>query len=175
MSETMTTPTDYYDDDVDDNDDLDEQAPPAKTKKPNWRRELEKDAAAGKAAAAERDAATRELAFLKAGIDLDTPTGKLFAKAYDGANDVDAVKAAATEYGVLAPAGNTPDPSVAAEIEAMDQVSGLGAGAKETSEESLVMTNLAAAATQDEVMALMRQNGIPTSDDSPVGNFVTLV
>jgi hypothetical protein len=51
--------------------------------------------------AAEGEAAKRELALLKAGIDTESPLGKLFAKAYDGELDVETVKAAAIEAGVL--------------------------------------------------------------------------
>jgi hypothetical protein len=169
-------PNDYDNDDYDLDDDNEPPAPPEKAKKPNWRRELEKDAAEGKTAAAERDAAKRELAFIKAGIDLDTPTGKLFAKAYDGANDVEAVTAAAKEYGVINTSQAPPalDQSIADEISAMDQVSGLGAGAATTSEESLVMGNLHNATSEAEVMQLMRDNGIPISEEQ-AGNWVSLV
>ena len=51
----------------------------------------------------ERDAAKRELAFVRAGIDLDSPAGKLAAKAYDGEPSIEAVRSFALEYGVLAP------------------------------------------------------------------------
>lgn len=46
-------------------------------------------------------AAQRELAFMKVGINLETPTGKLFAKAYDGEPSPDAIRAAAEEYGLI--------------------------------------------------------------------------
>lgn len=36
-------------------------------------------------------------AMLEAGVDLSTPTGKMFLRAYDGAPDVDAIKTAAAE------------------------------------------------------------------------------
>lgn len=49
----------------------------------------------------EAEAARRELALLKAGVDTDSPVGKLFAKSYDGELTVDAVKASWAE---LAPA-----------------------------------------------------------------------
>jgi len=171
-------PDDTYNDDDDDLDNIDDQdtPPDRQTKKPNWRRDLEKDAKAGKAAAAERDAARRELAFLKAGIDLETPTGKLFAKAYDGANDVDAVKAAATEYGVInvTPTAPDVDPDIATEIAAMDKVSGMGAGAQSTSEESMALSRVATAESQEDVMAVIRDLGIPVTDEA-AGSFRSLV
>lgn len=49
------------------------------------------------------EAAIRELAFMKVGIDTDSPTGKLFAKAYDGEATVEAIAQAAAEYGLVKP------------------------------------------------------------------------
>lgn len=54
---------------------------------------------------AELEAAKRELAFHKAGVDLDSPQGKLLMKAYDGDLDIDAIKA---EWEPLAPAQAAP-------------------------------------------------------------------
>lgn len=47
----------------------------------------------------------RELAFARAGIDVDTPLGRLFADGYKGENDVDAVKEA---WSAVAPAPAAP-------------------------------------------------------------------
>lgn len=55
---------------------------------------LEPEAEAGRQA-------RRKLAFLEAGVDLNTPHGKLFAEAYKGELDVEAVKAKAVEYEVV--------------------------------------------------------------------------
>jgi hypothetical protein len=54
---------------------------------------------------AEQDAkelavARRELAFLKAGVDLDSKMGQVFAKGYDGELDADAIR---SEWSELAP------------------------------------------------------------------------
>lgn len=68
-------------------------------------KQLETELAEVRAKAAEAEAAQRKLAFIEAGVDVNTPTGKLFAKAYDGEFSLDAVKAAATEYGLI---GETP-------------------------------------------------------------------
>lgn len=64
-------------------------------------KQLETELAEVRAKAAEAEAAQRKLAFIEAGVDINTPTGKLFAKAYDGEVSLDAVKAAATEYGLI--------------------------------------------------------------------------
>lgn len=47
------------------------------------------------------DSLERELAFVKAGIDTDSGTGKLLFKAYEGDLTPEAVKAAAVEAGIL--------------------------------------------------------------------------
>lgn len=49
---------------------------------------------------AEANTAKRELALMRAGVDLDNPVGKLFAKAYDGELDPEAIK---TQWTALAP------------------------------------------------------------------------
>lgn len=56
----------------------------------------------------EADRAKRELALTKAGVDTDSKLGKLFAAAYDGPLEVDAVKAAYAELLPSAPSTNTP-------------------------------------------------------------------
>ena len=68
-------------------------------------KQLETELAEVRAKAAEAEAAQRKLAFIEAGIDVNSPTGKLFAKAYDGEFSLDAVKQAAQEYGLI---GETP-------------------------------------------------------------------
>lgn len=59
--------------------------------------------AANKGQSARRDLDTfkRENAFLKAGVDLDDPKGKLLVRGYDGEIDPEAIKKAAIEYGVI--------------------------------------------------------------------------
>lgn len=65
----------------------------------------------------------RELAFTKAGIDTDTPAGKIFAKGYEGELDVAAITAAASDMGLTSapvvtdPAAGeqTPSPEVTLE------------------------------------------------------------
>ena len=75
----------------------------------------------------ERDQARRELAMVRAGLDLDSPTGKLFAKAYDGETSVEAVKAAAAEYGLIeAP---QPSPEELSQQQALQRLSTAAQGA----------------------------------------------
>lgn len=58
----------------------------------------------------ERDAALREIAFLRAGIDTESKVGQMFVKAYDGDLDPEKIRA---EWSEVAPAsgGNTPPPT----------------------------------------------------------------
>lgn len=49
----------------------------------------------------ELEPAAKELAFQKAGIDLESGIGKFFAEKYDGELDPDAIKATAEQYGIV--------------------------------------------------------------------------
>lgn len=72
-------------------------------------------------------AAKRELAFVRAGIDLDSPTGKLAARAYDGDPTIEAVRAFAQEYGVLPP--STQDEEELDQQQALQRLSNATTGA----------------------------------------------
>ena len=70
--------------------------------RPNWRRELEAEARAGREARAElarireqQDETQRELALRRAGVDVDSKLGRMFAATYDGPLDQQAIKAEA--------------------------------------------------------------------------------
>lgn len=84
-------------------------------------RDLRRAAKDGNAAKAELAAAKRELALVKAGVDVDSTLGKYFAKAYDGDPDPVAIKAAWAEIAPSAeptappaPADDIIDPAEAA-------------------------------------------------------------
>lgn len=92
--------------------------------------------------------AQRELAFVKAGVDTDSPLGKVLMKGYDGKDDVDAIKAAwaelnpqpvapvvveevaATQEGVAgaAPAATTPAPEPTGSAERRSLAEGAAPG-----------------------------------------------
>lgn len=98
--------------------------------------------------------AQRELALIKAGVDISSPTGRLFAKAYDGELDVEAVKSAAMEYGVVAPPSPTtasPDEQAAWTRSQAAQAAGSPAGEIDWSE------RLGAAKSQQEAMAVLEE------------------
>jgi len=118
---------------------------------------------------AEAEAARRELAMLKAGIDLDTPQGKLFAKAYDGESTLDAVKKAAEEYGVIQAMNAIP----AEELDAIDRVSRAGAVPSSTPMDD-PLAALNNAETPDEIIQLLKKSGITIDNEQP-GQWKALV
>lgn len=79
------------------------------------------------------DAAMRENAMLKAGINTDSPLGKFFSDSYKGELTKEAVTAAATEIGLLEK--ETPDPEVSEqEKESTKERQKLTSGAADPSE-----------------------------------------
>lgn len=50
---------------------------------------------------AQHEQTQRELAFLKAGVNTDTPMGKYFAQGYDGELDPESIKAEAQQVGLV--------------------------------------------------------------------------
>ena len=64
----------------------------------------------------------RENAFLKAGVDADSPIGKLFTRGYDGELDVEAIKTAWTE---IRPGEPTPPPTTETTPPPTDSVEGV--------------------------------------------------
>ena len=70
-------------------------------------KDLREAAERGRKATQELEEMRREVAFLKAGVDLDSKAGQLLLKAYDGELDKDAIRAEADEIGALT-SGFTP-------------------------------------------------------------------
>ena len=134
-----------------------------------WVRDLEKRAKGAESAKAEAEAARRELAMLKAGIDLDTPQGKLFAKAYDGEASLEAVKAAAEEYGVIQAMNAIPTE----ELDAIDRVSRAGSvpSAPLSDDPFAALNN---AETPEQIIELLKKNGITIDNEQP-GQWKSLV
>lgn len=163
----MTTEN-YTDEDFSDEQDAQAESSDERNDR-KWVRDLEKRAKGADSAKAEAEAARRELAMLKAGIDLDTPQGKLFAKAYDGESTLDAVKAAAEEYGVIQAMNAIP----AEELDAIDRVSRAGAVPTSTPMDD-PFTALNNAETPDEIIQLLKKNGISIDNEQP-GQWKALV
>lgn len=64
-------------------------------------KELRQAAKDGNAARAEAEAARRELAFVKAGVDTDSKLGKLLLKTYEGELTSEAIRTEALELGAI--------------------------------------------------------------------------
>lgn len=131
-----------------------------------------KDLRALRKAAKERDQQSaqmqsmqRELAFARAGLDLDNPQLKYFVKAYDGELTAEAIRTAAEEAGFVQPkqSGVTED-----ERQAHQRMDGAGAGAPGTGAEDKEEGLLALRGKpRDEIMGYLAKQGVPTSWNRP--------
>ena len=116
-------------------------------------RELEQQVKAFEAKAKEAEAATRELAFVKAGVDPDSAAAKYFVKGYDGELTPEAIRAAAEEASLIP----SQKKEVAAEQQAWNRVA-QASRAGETSDAPVDYSQrINAAKSSDEVMALLAQ------------------
>lgn len=136
-----------FDEGYDDSDDDGEDAGTVTLSKRDAQ-QLRRAANGNKKAKAELIQLQREIAFAKAGVDLDSPVGKLFNKAYDGDVDVAKIQAEAASLNALrpdaqlletttAPTGNVDSPTISdAEKQATQERQTLASGA--TSDERQV-------------------------------------
>lgn len=100
-----------------------EDGGPASNAEFAWKRKQEK---AVRDAERARDAAIKEAAFLRAGIDPESKgIAAYFVKGYDGPLDAEAIKAAALEAGVVQPPAPSPEQQQrAGEVQTTTQVAG---------------------------------------------------
>ena len=116
-------------------------------------RELEQQVKAFEAKAKEAEAATRELAFVKAGVDPDSAAAKYFVKGYDGELTAEAIRAAAEEANLV----SSEKKEVAGEQQAWNRVA-QASRAGETSEAPVdYVQRFNNTKSADEVMALIAQ------------------
>jgi hypothetical protein len=116
-------------------------------------RELEQQVKAFEAKAKEAEAAQRELAFVKAGVDPDSAAAKYFVKGYDGELTAEAIRAAAEEASLIP----SQKKEVAAEQQAWNRVA-QASRAGETSDAPVdYVQRFNNAKSAEEVMALMAQ------------------
>jgi hypothetical protein len=123
---------------------------------PNWRRDLEDRV---KQAESRATSAERKAALMEAGVDITSPTGKLFAKAYDGDADVEAIRKQAEEYGVLKPSSDE-QPVSAAELKAMSDTAAASVGASAPASgdvETRFRQAMEAAQSQEEVEKIVAE------------------
>lgn len=111
--------------------------------------------------------AKRELAFARAGIDPEDPKMRYFVKGYDGEMTAQAVRAAATEAGFLAPPTQQQSQQSQQMAAAQGNVMAASVGAMpEDMSENAALSRLEAAMNEGGITAMMdvaRQYGIPTS------------
>lgn len=72
-------------------------------------RKLEEEAKALRDQLAAAQSAQRELAFVKAGVDLNAPVAKYFVKGYEGELSPEAIRAAAEEANLVPKAAEAPE------------------------------------------------------------------
>jgi len=116
-------------------------------------RELEQQVKAFEAKAKEAEAAQRELAFVKAGVNPDSAAAKYFVKGYDGELTPEAIRAAAEEANLV----SSEKKEVAVEQQAWNRVA-QASRAGETSEPPVdYVQRFNNTKSADEVMALIAQ------------------
>ena len=116
-------------------------------------RDLEQQVKAFEAKAKEAEAAQRELAFVKAGVDPDSAAAKYFVKGYDGELTPEAIRAAAEEANLV----SSEKKEVAVEQQAWNRVA-QASRAGETSEAPVdYVQRFNNTKSADEVMALIAQ------------------
>lgn len=113
---------------------------------------------------AEGLAARRELALIKAGIDTESGQGKLFAKAYDGELTVEAIKAQAEEYGLIATSQTT---EVKEELAQIGRVAQASSGSNAGSTPNSAVDDIKNAQTAEEVLAVFAKHGLSLSTEAP--------
>ena len=116
--------------DFEDQDDEQEESQEPSGQDAGFRKRLERDAQRSKAEAttalAEAAVAKRETAFLKAGVDVESPLGKMFTKGYEGELSVEAIKTQASLVGLI-PTSESPE--VKNSMAGAEQVSNASQGA----------------------------------------------
>ena len=116
-------------------------------------RDLEQQVKAFEAKAKEAEAAQRELAFVKAGVNPDSAAAKYFVKGYDGELTPEAIRAAAEEANLV----SSEKKEVAGEQQAWNRVA-QSSRAGETSEPPVdYVQRFNNTKSADEVMALIAQ------------------
>ena len=135
-------------------------------------RSLRKAANSAKRLKAELSQLKREVAFAKAGIQLDDPRMTYFVKGYEGDLEPDAIREAATTAGFLAveaPQESGEQAQVQAAAAAQQRVMAASAGATvEDTSEAAAIARMEAAMQEGGMEAMLdvaRQYGIPTNTE----------
>jgi hypothetical protein len=119
-------------------------------------RELESEVKSLRQQAEDAKSAQRELAFVKAGVDLSSGMSKYFVKAYDGDLTPEAIRVAAAEANLIKPQ-ETMQAAPTQEKQAWDRVSNASRVGDTTEETVDYSTRIANAKSEKEVMELLAQ------------------
>lgn len=100
-------------------------------------------------------AAERELAFAKAGIDLNDPKLSYFRKGYEGDMEPEEIRAAAAEAGFIAPPAGSGN---ADELAAQQRIANAGSEAVTPADPSPLEDRLRGAQSPEEIMAIVAES-----------------
>ena len=106
----------------------------------------------------------RETALLKSGIDLNNPTGKLFAEHYNGDATVEAVLAKASEYGLAPKNDLSHDDELKATKRVADAASGSG-GDREIDLLDAWREAVSSGKGAEEILRIAHAAGLPVAGD----------
>lgn len=120
-------------------------------------KELEKETAELRKQVAEAETARRELAFVKAGIDPNSPMSKYFMKGYDGTLDPDAIRQAAVEAQLISPPDATPTQVEAAGWQKVAKIAAGSQTAQPPVDWSQRLSNAGSPAEVEAILAEARQ------------------
>lgn len=158
-------PDDLYDDIDDDDEDepVEETSQIAKIRRRN--REQAKELKALRERLEKTEAADRDLAFLRAGIDLDDPKTYYFRKGVDPEilKDPVALKAEAMKAGILAEAPS--DPNLEGHQAANAAAEGAEGVQPSENREAEYEAEMAQAQSRDEILAVMRKYDSPIAEE----------
>lgn len=112
-----------FEDDFYEDDDQPQESNPVRARM----KQLEKETRELRKQVAEAQAIQKELAFVKAGLDLNSPMAKYFVKGYDGDLTPEAIRAAAEEAQLITPQAPT---ETQAEKQAWQQTNKIAAGSE---------------------------------------------
>lgn len=148
--------------DTDDDDfDTDDTADRSVTLNRAQIRSMEKRAKQADEAEKRAAEAERRAAFAEAGIKLSDPKMSYFVKGYDGEMTAEAITAAATEAGFLAPVTSSDDAAINENLAASDRVGAAAAGGSSSSSQDSKVAELYAAADKgkDALIAQIKAHG----------------
>lgn len=126
---------------------------------------LEKEAADLRKQIAEAQAAQKELAFVKAGIDLNSPMSKYFVKGYEGELTPEAIRLAAEEAQLITPQRVVED----SEKSGWQESNKISAGSESAPPPAPWIDRINKAQSQDEVFAIFAEaqaQGIDLSSEN---------